>query len=102
MGCDVFEGSDYCVITPPTSGVINSGIDIDTYDDHRMAMAFSLAACGGVAWGLLRKKHSTHVASPPPPHPPYTMRVFVSVHPEGKSCSDLGRVLVVNDPTAWA
>ena len=21
---------------------------IDTYDDHRMAMAFSLAACGGV------------------------------------------------------
>ena len=27
---------------------IKSGVDIDTYDDHRMAMAFSLAACGGV------------------------------------------------------
>uniref|UniRef100_A0A7S0X827 3-phosphoshikimate 1-carboxyvinyltransferase n=1 Tax=Mantoniella antarctica TaxID=81844 RepID=A0A7S0X827_9CHLO len=48
LGCDVYEGADYCVITPPTSGKINEGIDIDTYDDHRMAMAFSLAACGGV------------------------------------------------------
>ena len=48
LGCDVFEGEDYCVITPPASGKINEGIDVDTYDDHRMAMAFSLAACGGV------------------------------------------------------
>ena len=48
LGCDVFEGEDYCVITPPESGKINEGVDIDTYDDHRMAMAFSLAACVGV------------------------------------------------------
>ena len=48
LGCDVFEGEDYCVITLPESGKINEGVDIDTYDDHRMAMAFSLAACGGV------------------------------------------------------
>jgi 5-enolpyruvylshikimate-3-phosphate synthase len=27
---------------------VNSGVAIDTYDDHRMAMAFSLAACAGV------------------------------------------------------
>jgi 5-enolpyruvylshikimate-3-phosphate synthase len=54
------EGSDYCVITPPASGVINSGIDIDTYDDHRMAMAFSLAACGR---GVTENKHSTDVES---------------------------------------
>ena len=48
LGCDVYEGADYCVITPPESGKINEGVSIDTYDDHRMAMAFSLAACGGV------------------------------------------------------
>ena len=47
LGCDVFEGEDYCVITPPESGKINEGVDIDTYDDHRMAMAFSLVACSG-------------------------------------------------------
>ncbi len=41
------EGRDYCVITPPAGG-LRSGVAIDTYDDHRMAMAFSLAACGDV------------------------------------------------------
>ena len=25
----------------------------------------------------------------------------MGLHPEGKSCSDLGRVLVLNDPPAW-
>ncbi|KAJ9525691.1 hypothetical protein QJQ45_003504 [Haematococcus lacustris] len=45
LGAQVEEGRDYCVITPPAQ--IKS-TDIDTYDDHRMAMAFSLAACGGV------------------------------------------------------
>lgn len=47
LGAEVFEGSDYCVITPPADGKVNSGVDIDTYDDHRMAMAFALAACAG-------------------------------------------------------
>lgn len=42
------EGRDYCVITPPAGGMA-SDVSIDTYDDHRMAMAFSLAACGEVA-----------------------------------------------------
>lgn len=46
-GTQVEEGHDYCVITPPKA--LKSGVDIDTYDDHRMAMAFSLAACGDVA-----------------------------------------------------
>ncbi len=27
---------------------VKSNVAIDTYDDHRMAMAFSLTACGGV------------------------------------------------------
>lgn len=43
----VEEGRDYCVITPPAGG-LKSGVAVDTYDDHRMAMAFSLAACGEV------------------------------------------------------
>lgn len=45
LGAQVEEGRDYCVITPPAR--LQSAA-IDTYDDHRMAMAFSLAACGDV------------------------------------------------------
>lgn len=45
LGAQVEEGRDYCVITPPDKLRLAA---IDTYDDHRMAMAFSLAACGDV------------------------------------------------------
>ncbi|KAJ8902135.1 hypothetical protein NDN08_006543 [Rhodosorus marinus] len=45
LGATVEEGHDYCVIEPPAK--LNEA-SIDTYDDHRMAMAFSLAACGSV------------------------------------------------------
>ncbi|XP_038684511.1 3-phosphoshikimate 1-carboxyvinyltransferase 2 isoform X2 [Tripterygium wilfordii] len=45
LGAKVEEGPDYCVITPPEKLNVT---EIDTYDDHRMAMAFSLAACGNV------------------------------------------------------
>lgn len=44
LGATVEEGRDYCIITPLER--IKSGVDIDTYDDHRMAMVFSLVACG--------------------------------------------------------
>jgi len=44
LGAEVEEGRDYCIVTPLKS--IRSGVDIDTYDDHRMAMVFSLVACG--------------------------------------------------------
>ncbi len=43
LGAEVEEGCDYLVIQPPEQ--IRKA-EIDTYDDHRMAMAFSLAACG--------------------------------------------------------
>ena len=49
LGATVEEGRDYCVITPPPGGVLKQGVSIDTYDDHRMAMAFALAACGNTA-----------------------------------------------------
>lgn len=42
-GAIVEEGEDYIVITPPNT--IRTA-KIDTYDDHRMAMCFSLAAFG--------------------------------------------------------
>lgn len=52
LGAEVEEGRDYCVITPPKDGRVKS-VAIETYDDHRMAMAFSLAACSGVPVTIL-------------------------------------------------
>lgn len=46
VGAIVEEGADYIKITPPTQLTPN-GV-IDTYDDHRMAMCFSLVSLGGV------------------------------------------------------
>eukprot|EP00567_Pseudictyota_dubia_P010452 CAMPEP_0197441076 /NCGR_PEP_ID=MMETSP1175-20131217/7432_1 /TAXON_ID=1003142 /ORGANISM="Triceratium dubium, Strain CCMP147" /LENGTH=514 /DNA_ID=CAMNT_0042971301 /DNA_START=39 /DNA_END=1583 /DNA_ORIENTATION=- len=48
LGATVEEYRDYCVIHPPENNKINDNVLIETYDDHRMAMTFSLAACGGV------------------------------------------------------
>ena len=48
LGAAVEEGPDFLRVTPPVGG-LKSGTSIDTYDDHRMAMCFSLAALGGVA-----------------------------------------------------
>jgi 3-phosphoshikimate 1-carboxyvinyltransferase len=47
LGATVDEGSDFLRVTP--SQTLTAGAAIDTYDDHRMAMCFSLAALGGVA-----------------------------------------------------
>jgi len=48
LGATVEEFRDYCIITPPVGNKLNDNVLIETYDDHRMAMTFSLAACGGV------------------------------------------------------
>lgn len=48
LGATVEEYRDYCVIHPPENNKLNDNVLIETYDDHRMAMAFSLAACAGV------------------------------------------------------
>jgi 3-phosphoshikimate 1-carboxyvinyltransferase len=45
LGAQIEEGSDFLKITP---GKLKPGAAIDTYDDHRMAMSFSLVALGGV------------------------------------------------------
>jgi 3-phosphoshikimate 1-carboxyvinyltransferase len=47
VGATVEEGADFIVITPPSQSDWKSPSEgIDTYDDHRMAMCFSLAAFG--------------------------------------------------------
>lgn len=46
LGATVEEGRDFCIVHPLKQ--LNANVAIDTYDDHRMAMCFSLAACGGV------------------------------------------------------
>lgn len=46
VGAVVEEGTDYITITPPDQLTPNAVID--TYDDHRMAMCFSLVSLGGV------------------------------------------------------
>jgi 3-phosphoshikimate 1-carboxyvinyltransferase len=45
VGAQVEEGADWLKITPPAA---LKPATIDTYDDHRMAMCFSLVALGGV------------------------------------------------------
>lgn len=47
LGATVEEGSDYLKVTPPARG-LSPHVAIDTYDDHRMAMCFSLVAAAGV------------------------------------------------------
>ena len=46
VGAEVVEGEDFIEVTPPAK--IQSAA-IDTYDDHRMAMCFSIAAFGDAA-----------------------------------------------------
>ena len=53
LGAIVEEGRDYLRITPPRSAQLTPGAAIDTYDDHRMAMCFSLVALGGVPVRIL-------------------------------------------------
>jgi len=47
LGATVDTGSDFIRISPPPGGELQPAA-IDTYDDHRMAMCFSLVALGGV------------------------------------------------------
>jgi len=48
VGATVDEGPDYIRVTPPLASSLVPLASIDTYDDHRMAMCFSLVALGGV------------------------------------------------------
>ncbi len=45
LGATVEEGADFIAVTPPAA-LLSPPEGIDTYDDHRIAMCFSLAARG--------------------------------------------------------
>jgi 3-phosphoshikimate 1-carboxyvinyltransferase len=46
VGATVEEGADFLRVAPPSKLMPNAAID--TYDDHRMAMCFSLVTLGAV------------------------------------------------------
>ncbi|UDG82077.1 3-phosphoshikimate 1-carboxyvinyltransferase [Candidatus Vallotia cooleyia] len=46
LGAQVKEGTDYLCVVPPT--VLTPNAVINTYDDHRMAMCFSLVSLGNI------------------------------------------------------
>jgi 3-phosphoshikimate 1-carboxyvinyltransferase len=45
LGAEVEEGNDFLRVKP---NAVKAGVAIDTYDDHRMAMSFSLVSLAGV------------------------------------------------------
>lgn len=51
LGARVEEGEDWLAVTPPPT--LRADAAIETYDDHRIAMCFSLAAFGGVPVRIL-------------------------------------------------
>ncbi len=51
LGAGVEEGPDFLRVAPPAR--VNPGVPIATYDDHRMAMSFSLVAAAGVEVRIL-------------------------------------------------
>ena len=54
LGATVEEGRDYLVVHGLKEGQkLKSNVEIETYDDHRVAMCFSLVACGGVPVTIL-------------------------------------------------
>jgi 3-phosphoshikimate 1-carboxyvinyltransferase len=54
LGVTVEEGRDYLIVDGLKEGVKpNSNVEIETYDDHRVAMCFALAACAGVPVTIL-------------------------------------------------
>ena len=57
LGVKVEEGRDYLIVHGLQPGQkLNPDVEIETYDDHRVAMCFSLAACGGVPVTILDPK----------------------------------------------
>lgn len=54
LGVETEEGRDYLVVQGMADvSKLNPNVEIETYDDHRVAMCFSLAACAGVPVTIL-------------------------------------------------
>jgi 3-phosphoshikimate 1-carboxyvinyltransferase len=56
VGATVEEGADWLKIFPPHPSPLTAHAEISTYDDHRMAMCFSLVSLGAVPVRILDPK----------------------------------------------
>ena len=57
LSVKVEEGRDFLIVHGLTENEkLNPNVEIETYDDHRVAMCFSLVACGGVPVTILDPK----------------------------------------------
>ncbi len=103
LGATVVEGEDFIEVTPPVSHGQDTGwqhASIHTYDDHRMAMCFSLAAFNPLAPSAVKGKQvSVRIEDPrcvAKTFPDYFEALFqvARTHP------DLIPVITVDGPTA--
>ena len=92
LGATVEEGADYLYITPPSSPAGWNAASIHTYDDHRVAMCFSLAAFNPA--GLpVRIEDPKCVAKT---YPDYFEALFSLAHAPAESIP----VICIDGPTA--
>jgi 3-phosphoshikimate 1-carboxyvinyltransferase len=92
LGASVEEGADFIRITPPASSADWKAASIHTYDDHRMAMCFSLAAFNPAQLGV-RIENPQCVAKT---FPDYFEALFSLVQTEPKAIP----VICVDGPSA--
>ena len=92
VGASVEEGADFIRITPPASGADWKAASIHTYDDHRMAMCFSLVAFNPAQLGV-RIENPQCVAKT---FPDYFEALFSLVHTEPEAIP----VICVDGPSA--
>ncbi len=92
LGATVEEGPDFIRVTPPLSTPAWQAASIHTYDDHRVAMCFSLAAFNPAALPV-RIEDPKCVAKT---FPDYFESLFEVAHP----VTDSVPVLCIDGPTA--
>jgi 3-phosphoshikimate 1-carboxyvinyltransferase len=92
LGAMVEEGPDFIRITPPASSTDWKAARIHTYDDHRMAMCFSLAAFNP-AQQAVRIDDPKCVAKTFPDY-------FEALFSLARTASDLIPVICIDGPTA--
>jgi 3-phosphoshikimate 1-carboxyvinyltransferase len=92
LGATIEEGADYICITPPTTLADWKPASIHTYDDHRMAMCFSLAAFNPAALPV-RIEDPKCVAKT---YPDYFEALFACT----QARADMIPVICIDGPTA--
>ncbi|HET8870833.1 MAG TPA: bifunctional 3-phosphoshikimate 1-carboxyvinyltransferase/cytidylate kinase [Aquabacterium sp.] len=97
LGATVIEGQDYIEVTPPAAAWQHASIH--TYDDHRMAMCFSLAAFSPLAPKASNQNISVRIDDPRcvgKTFPDY----FETLFQVARTNPDLIPVITIDGPTA--